>query len=285
MAEKGDENIYTDNHTADPGETENDRKVKSAMGIQQTALTSQSVDSSSENIDHVEDFDNRPEMTTNLNPLNEALLLAYKKKPVERKKFEPEGLKFEPSTSTSSSFEIQSSNLFEQQMDSTPQLGNNSAEAAEQSTQSTHYDSDHVDATEVALSMTELSILEEPTEPGTHQSEDYTPANVRTPPTLPQPAYEHTAPTTLSEEIPHAPSHFDILSANEDSLPVTREASDRGSRVIYSEDKGDWDLPTEPIQPESVSFKISCFRHCSSLYKYNIDKVVNCKALLNESCS
>ncbi|KAF6016904.1 hypothetical protein EB796_024786 [Bugula neritina] len=137
MAEQGEENIYTDNNTADPGETENDRKVKSAMGIQQTPLTSQSVDTS-----------------------------------------------------------------------------------------------------------------KEPTESGTDQSEDYTTADVRTPPTLPQPAYEHTAPTTLSEEIPHAPSHFE----DEDSLPVTTEASGRGSRVTDSEDKGDWDVTTEPIQPESLLF-------------------------------
>jgi len=64
----------------------------------------------------------------------------------------------------------------------------------------------------------------------------------------------HTAPTTLTEEVTHAPSHFDILSANEDSLPVTREASNRGSRLTQPGDEGDWGLPTEPIQP--VSFKI-----------------------------
>jgi len=64
----------------------------------------------------------------------------------------------------------------------------------------------------------------------------------------------HTASTTLTEEVLHAPSHFDILPANEEFLPVATEASDRDSRLTHPDDKGDWDLPTKPIQP--VSFKI-----------------------------
>jgi len=154
--------------------------------------------------------------------------------------------------------------MLEQQIDFTPQ-GNNSAEAAEHSTQSTQHESDHVDPADVVLSMAKLPISEGPSEPGTDQSQGYTTADVQTPPTLPQLAYEHTAPTTLPEEIPHAPSHFDTVLANEESLPVATEASDRGSRVTHPGDEGDGDLPTEPIQPESVSFKIFFLKHCSSL--------------------
>jgi len=72
----------------------------------------------------------------------------------------------------------------------------------------------------------------------------------------------HTAPTTLTEEISHELSHFNILPANRESLPVTAETSNRGSRVTQPDDKGDWDVTTEAVQP--VSFKIF-FRHCSSI--------------------
>jgi len=135
MAEKGEEYINMDNNTAEPGETRNDsNKAKPAPGIRQAPLTSQTVDTSSEIIDHAEDFDNRTEMTTDVNPLNKALLLGY------------------------------------QDIDPTLQ-SNNSAEPAEQA-HLMHDDSDHVDPTEVVLSMTELSISEEPTEPDVGQSED-----------------------------------------------------------------------------------------------------------------
>jgi len=256
MAEGGEKhNIDMDNNAVEPGETNNDKKAKSSPRFQLAPLTSQSFDTSSEIIDHAEDFDNRTEMTTNINPVSGALLLRHQKQTEKRRRLEPEDVQVEPSASTSSSSEIQSSNLSEQQIDSTPQ-DNNSAEAAEHSTQSTQHESDHVDPADVVLSMTALPISEEPTEPAVGQSEDYTTADVQTPPTLPQLAYEHTAPNTLPEEVPPAPSHFDILRANEESLPVTREASDRGSRLTQPGDEGDWDLPTEPIQPESVSFKI-----------------------------
>jgi len=254
MAEGGQEHIDMDNNAVEPGETNHDKKAKSSPRFQLTPLTSQSVDTSSEIIDHAEDFDNRIEMTTNINPVSGALLLRHQKQTEDRRRLEPEDVQVEPSASTSSSSEVPSSNLSEQQIDLTPQ-DNNSAEAAEQSTKSTQHDSDHVDPAEVALSMTERPISERPSESGTDQSEDYTTADVRTPPTPPQPPYEHTAPTTLSEESPYASSYFE----DEDSLPVTTEASGRGSRVADSGDEGDGDLPTEPIQPESVSFKIFFF--------------------------
>jgi len=43
------------------------------------------------------------------------------------------------------------------------------------------------------------------------------------------------------------------LPANEESLLATRKRSDSSSSLTQPEDKSDWDLPTEPIQPESVS--------------------------------
>jgi len=171
MAEKGEEYINMDNNTAEPGETRNDsNKAKPAPGIRQAPLTSQTVDTSSEIIDHAEDFDNRTEMTTDVNPLNKALLLGYQEQAENKRWFESEGLQVECSTSTSSYPEFQSSHLSRRHIDPTLQ-SNNSAEPAEQA-HLMHDDSDHVDPTEVVLSMTELSISEEPTEPDVGQSED-----------------------------------------------------------------------------------------------------------------
>jgi len=118
MAERGEEDIYTDNNALEPGETENDNnEAKPALGIQQTPFTSQSVDTSSEIIDHAEDFDNRSEMTTDVNPLNEALLLGYQEQAENKRRFELEDLQVEPSASTGSSSKFQSFNLSKQQID------------------------------------------------------------------------------------------------------------------------------------------------------------------------